>query len=69
LATLIFKDSKGSGMGWRADKAYEEAQRDGFRRWRKSLTWGEYLGWELKRHGPFLAGAAASAVVLWLVLR
>lgn len=53
-------------MGWRADRAYEEVQRDGFRRWRKSLTWGEYLGWELRRHGP-LAGAAA-AVILWLLI-
>lgn len=56
-------------MGWRADRAYEEAQRDAFLRWRKSLTWGDYLGWKLRWHGPFLAGAAASAVVLWLVLR
>lgn len=55
-------------MGWRADNAYEEAQRDGFRRWRKSLTWGEYLGWELRRHGPFLAGAAAATVILWLLI-
>lgn len=54
-------------MGWQADKAYEEAQHDGFRRWRKSLTWGEYLGWELRRHGTLLAGAAAT-VLLWLLV-
>lgn len=47
-------------MGWRDDQAYEVAQRDGFRRWRKSLTWGEYLGWGLRRYGSFQAGAAAT---------
>lgn len=53
-------------MGWRADQAYEEVQRDGFRCWRKPLTWGEYLGWEPRRHGPFLTDAAAT-VILWML--
>ena len=53
-------------MGWRADRAYEEAQRDAFRRWRKALTWQEYLTWEMKRHGPFVVGAAATAIILWM---
>ena len=56
-------------MSWRADKDYEAEQRKGFRRWRSSLTWREYLGWELRRHAPLLAGAIAAAVVLWLLMR
>jgi hypothetical protein len=54
-------------MGWRADKAYEEAQREGFRKWKASLTWWEYLVWEMRRHGPFFAGAGAAAIVLWSI--
>lgn len=56
-------------MGWRADQAYEETQREAFRKWKASLTWLEYLMWEARRYAPFLAGAAVMAVVLWLVLR
>lgn len=55
-------------MGWRADQAYEEEQRKGFRRWRKSVTLSEYLCWVLRRHGPFLASAAAATFVLWLLI-
>jgi hypothetical protein len=56
-------------MGWRADRAYEQAQRDGYLRWRRSLTWREYAGWQLHRHLPFVIGAASMAVILWLILR
>jgi hypothetical protein len=50
-------------MGWRADKAYEEAQREAFRTWKASLTWREYLAWQWGRHRHFLTGAAIA--VLW----
>lgn len=49
-------------MGWRADKAYEEAQRESFLRWRKSLTWREYWRWQWDRWKHFLLGAAPVAV-------
>lgn len=55
-------------MGWRADQAYEQAQREDFLQWRRSLTWREYLAWETRRHAPFLAGAASMAVIILLVL-
>lgn len=55
-------------MGWRADRAYEEAQREGFRKWRASLTWREYSGWEVRRHAPFLAGAIATTFILWSLM-
>lgn len=57
-------------MGWRADQAYEEAQREDFRRWRASLTWPEYLGWQWNRHRHFLAGAAlvGTVMLLWKFL-
>lgn len=55
-------------MGWRADRAYEDAQREGFQKWKASLTWREYLVWEMRRHGPFLVGTAATAIVLWLLI-
>lgn len=31
------------GMVWRADDAYEKAQREESGAWRKSLTWGDWL--------------------------
>lgn len=49
-------------MGWRADKAYEEAQREDFRRWRASLTWREYWAWQWARWKYFLLGAVPVAV-------
>lgn len=30
-------------MGWRADQAYEDAQRKAFREWKASLTWQKGL--------------------------
>ena len=44
-------------MGWRADKAYEEAQREAFRKWKVSLTWSEYRSWQWERWRYFLLGA------------
>jgi hypothetical protein len=60
----------GFDMGWRADKAYEEAQRDAFRRWRKALTWREYWRWQWGRWKYVLAGGvmAGAGSILWLVL-
>lgn len=57
-------------MGWRSDRAYEEGQRQDFLRWRKSLTWAEYLAWQWGRHWHFLAGAvtAAGGFLLWRLL-
>lgn len=54
-------------MAWRADQAYEEAQREGFQKWKASLTWREYLVWEMRRHGSFLAGTAVAFVLGLLV--
>lgn len=55
-------------MGWRADTAYEKAQRENFNAWRKSLTWREWLSWQVDRHWAFLLGAALAAVGSWLLL-
>jgi len=30
--------------------------------------WREYLGWEMRRHGPYLAGATATVFILWLLV-
>ena len=54
-------------MGWRADAAYEKAQREDFLAWRRSLTWNEWLRWQADRHWAFALGAA-SVVVCWLLL-
>lgn len=56
-------------MGWRAEAAYEKAQREDFEAWRKSLTWGDWLRWQIHRHWAFLLGALATAVIFWFVLR
>ena len=57
-------------MGWRADKAYEEAQREGFRKWKVSLTWREYLAWQWDRYRHFLGGVAtvAGGLLMWRLL-
>lgn len=55
-------------MGWRADQAYEDAQREGFQKWRASLTWREFFGWEMRRYGPLLAGATATTFILWILM-
>ena len=58
-------------MGWRANEAYERAQRDDYRRWRASLTWPEYLSFHFRRCRHVLAGAAVALVavlaVRWLL--
>lgn len=56
-------------MGWRADDAYEKAQREEFDTWRRSLTWGEWLRWQVDRHWAFALGAAITAAAFWLLLR
>jgi hypothetical protein len=59
-------------MGWRADKAYEEAEKEAYRKWRASLTWREYLAFQWQRWRHFMAGAATAAawcLVLWWLLR
>lgn len=54
-------------MGWRSQLAYDQAMKEEFLRWRKSLTWAEYAAWEWGRHRHFLAGAAiVGAAVLLL---
>lgn len=50
-------------MGWRADQAYEEAQRKDFQEWKASLSWPEYWSWLFRRWGPFLGGAAVGATL------
>jgi hypothetical protein len=54
-------------MGYRADKAYEEAQQESFRDWKASLTWREYWSWQWDRHRHFLGGAAAGGVVMLVI--
>lgn len=57
-------------MGWRADRAYEEAQREDFRTLKASLTWREYLAWQWQRHRHFLGGVATvlGALLIWRLL-
>lgn len=55
-------------MSWRADRAYEDAQRESFRKWKAVLTLREYLGWEMQRHGPLLTGAVATAFIMRLLM-
>lgn len=50
-------------MGWRTDQAYEQAQREEYRRWRASLTVGQRLAFELIRARHFLLGLAAAAAI------
>lgn len=45
-------------MGWRADQAYEEAQRKAFQEWKASLTRREYWSWMWQRWWPLIAGSA-----------
>lgn len=58
-------------MGWRADQAYEEAQKKDFKEWKASLSWAEYWTWESQRWGPFVGGVAVGGalcvVVVWLL--
>lgn len=54
-------------MGWRADKAYEEAQSKAYREWKASLTWAEYASWIWNRWWPFVAGAA-TAIMIFLTV-
>lgn len=58
----------GSGMGWRADDAYEKARKEDYQRWRASLSWREYGAWQWRRHKHFLAGAASALVVVGVLL-
>jgi hypothetical protein len=55
--------------GWRADKAYEDAQREEFLAWRRSLTWGEWFRVQLDRYWASALGAGSAAFVCWLFLR
>jgi len=54
-------------MGWRADKAYEEAQAKAFKQWKASLSWREYLSWQWRRWWPLAAGAA-TGLLAFLIL-
>lgn len=54
-------------MGWRADAAYERAQREDYLAWRRSLTWAELFAWQFRRYWAFALGAA-SVVICWLLL-
>lgn len=49
-------------MGWRADKAYEEAQAKAFKEWKASLSWREYWSWQWDRWQYFVLGALPVAV-------
>jgi len=55
-------------MGWRAEAAYEKAQREDFNAWRRSLTWSEWLRWQARRHWAFALGACIAGAISWLAL-
>ncbi len=55
-------------MGWRADRAYGEAEKEAYHKWRASLTRTEYLQWQWARWRHFVAGAATAGswgLVFW----
>jgi hypothetical protein len=54
-------------MGWRADKAYEEAQAKAYREWKASLTCREYVSWIWDRWWPFVAGATTGIMIFLAV--
>lgn len=56
-------------MGWRADAAYEKAQREDFLAWRRSLTWREWFRWKVERYWAFALGAGTAGAACWLLLR
>lgn len=55
-------------MGWRADAAYEKADREDYDAWRKSLSWREWLRWQVDRYWAFAFGIVAATVASWLLL-
>jgi hypothetical protein len=54
-------------MGWRADKAYEEAQAKAFQEWRASLNRMEYFRWQWDRHRHFLSGVVVAGIVALVI--
>lgn len=58
-------------MGWRADQAYEDANKQAFREWQASLSWREYAAWKWACWRGFLAGVLVVAVpaTLFILLR
>lgn len=52
-------------MGWRADAAYEKADREDYDAWRKSLSWREWLRWQVDRYWAFAFGVVAATVACW----
>lgn len=56
-------------MGWRADAAYEKAQLEDLDAWRRSVTWGQWLRWQIDRHWAVALGAVAGAAACWFLLR
>lgn len=56
-------------MGWRTQHAYDQARREEYRAWRKSLTWREAAAWEWHRHKHFLAGAVVAGGAFWLITK
>jgi len=55
-------------MEWRADAAYEKAQRKGAKTWRKSFTRSQWTRWQVERHWAVALGATAAAAC-WLLSR
>lgn len=55
-------------MGYRADKGYEEAEKEAYHNWKASLTWPEYTAWLWRLWWPLVIGMTGGTAVYLLYL-